>query len=1025
MSSPRSPARSNASSSPSTPLALGLSPRSRLRALLARADSTDEEGDGQTRKTTNFASKHGDSASDTSDEDTVVRPRGRLAARMQATISNLDQPALMATNESDSEPAKDARERVKQLLQKKTVPRSLSADTEEIMEDGYDDVIISHPRKLKNRARHSTTPDNTSIQRQGSPRMLVTPHKTSNNMNNGDMSPGLFVTPHREGDGTASPRDQESQSDEELPSHLLKSNRFKELIAKKRAERLAKEAEDERKMAAIHAARVAEAAQNDFVDDEDDSNISDDEGGRKLTQEGRPAARKASRKAMEEMNRETQRMSRNLQLAHEAKTKKKITKASLFERFNFRPQGAPTPEKPANSSHPTTPASAHTDAEMRDTETPPSSPPALAKNGTPAKQAMAELLENAVREDGEELPCQDAIITSTAAVQGDAGKGKAVAAEIVRADGPNPSLRRQVRVKLPIHANLMLNESDDELVVAPIKKTKLDAIFDRVPAQKEKESRPMVALRRLAQLRSPGKEGNRKDAKESITPAELQLSLVQRARQQAKIERDRRLDLLKSKGIHIQTEAERQQEMADVEDIVARARKEAEEIMQRERDLAKEERKAKKESGEVDPLAWDDSDSDNEYEEEVEPEELELSGSEESDDDDDAEEGSNEGHLIDDAASSAGESQDDEEDTPEDGFIAESDEEMKNVPSRFARRAKKKVTIISDDEEDEEDVLVAKTPKAKPAFPKSPSVQQNSGSPQIPTSVLRSATKTFIPGLPVANGAPAGLGLTQIFAGTMDDSQTGLDETLQSAPRPTFDFAPQSMLSQVPTAESDDMILDSQPGQPEEETQAMELHMSQSQVHNLDSLIRMQEYSQVSEMLEPSQDAGYGNYTPLKERFVEAPPSTIDTVLIESTQPGLSQTESPAVQRRSRLRQRIDATAESEEEGETPADEARQGSENSTTAFSVMRDAAAKEERRNAREAFDKKKSKAKEMIEEQAEESEDEYAGLGGADGEDSDNDSAASVHEMIDNDYKTSTADDAKLAAFVAYVTCALVYF
>ena len=52
-------------------------------------------------------------------------------------------------------------------------------------------------------------------------------------------------------------------------------------------------------------------------------------------------------------------------------------------------------------------------------------------------------------------------------------------------------------------------------------------------------------------------------------------------------------------------------------------------------------------------------------------------------------------------------------------------------------------------------------------------------------------------------------------------------------------------------------------------------------------------------------------------------------------------------------------------------------------------------------------------MIEEQAEESEDEYAGLGGADGEDSDDDSLASVEEIID-DTTNAQADADKLAAF-----------
>ncbi len=81
-----------------------------------------------------------------------------------------------------------------------------------------------------------------------------------------------------------------------------------------------------------------------------------------------------------------------------------------------------------------------------------------------------------------------------------------------------------------------------------------------------------------------------------------------------------------------------------------------------------------------------------------------------------------------------------------------------------------------------------------------------------------------------------------------------------------------------------------------------------------------------------------------------------------------------------------------------------------------MREAAAAETKQRALAEFNKKKSKAREMIEEQAEESEDEYAGLGGADGEDSDDDDDASVKEMLDDETKDTEADERKIAAFYA---------
>jgi mediator of replication checkpoint protein 1 len=80
-----------------------------------------------------------------------------------------------------------------------------------------------------------------------------------------------------------------------------------------------------------------------------------------------------------------------------------------------------------------------------------------------------------------------------------------------------------------------------------------------------------------------------------------------------------------------------------------------------------------------------------------------------------------------------------------------------------------------------------------------------------------------------------------------------------------------------------------------------------------------------------------------------------------------------------------------------------------------MKEHTKQKDKRRFTEAFDKKKSKAKEMVEQEAEESDDEYAGLGGVDGEDSDNESIASMKEMID-DEGHDNADDSKLAAFYA---------
>lgn len=923
---------------------------------------------------------------------------------------------------------------------------------EDAEDEDEDDILAPRPQRLQLRRQpRSSTPEADEAAKAA--------HRPSPRVSRAaSRSPGLFVSsPALPRSRSAHSQANDSDSDPDLPN-LKNPSRFKELLARKRQERLAREAEEERKREARLAVQQAEAEL--MADSGDDSNVTDDEGGRTLTQKSRPS-RKASKKALEEMSRETQRMARSLQLAHEAKTKKKISKASLFERFNFKPEGSsdPTP-KLSSSSRPASPVSAHnTDAEMKDIDTPPSSPPAAVKPREDGKVTAPEVhADPLVLGDDGHLPTLEATFEAAARQKAlDKGKGKATAADLeeqAKEDQlkPLPKVRRNFRVKLPaVHASVVTLGSDDELDIQHSKgKTKIDAILSRGPINKAKESRPMYMLRRLANLDDPDNKGSapagvgKRTTKPSMTAAELQLSLVQRARAQAKLERDRRLELLKSKGVHIPTEEEREKERAEVEDIVARAREEAEEIMLREREAEKKARKERKDAGEVDPLAWEDSDaSDDDYEEDQEEEskEIELSGSEEEDEDEEMEDGGEEesrstnGGLFDIAAESGAESERPEAEHAQEAGASSDEDDTAAPPRQTSRRPNKQVVILSDDE-DSDDHHVEATPRPKVAYPKSPSAP-DTVSPKAPTSVLRSATKTFIPGLPVAG--PAGLGLTQIFAGTMDDSQAGPLGASPSQLRPTFDNFPDSQFSQTAReASADDMILDSQPTQRATQTQAVEtqegvqLHFSQSQAHGFDSLLQQTDNTQQTDLLEPTQDGGFQEYTPLKQRFVEPPASTIDTVVLSESQRGELRNDSPLVQKAGKLRRRADVLAasraagsgsdEDEDDSDAPAMDGVEYDEfgfGTTSAFAVMKDAAAREKKLKEKAAFDKKKSKAREMVDEQADESEDEYAGLGGVDGEDSDDESTASVQEMVDDETKLSEADRARLKAFYAYVS------
>ncbi|KAF5236528.1 hypothetical protein FANTH_11215 [Fusarium anthophilum] len=946
-----------------------LSPQSRFKAQLAALESSDDEISSSNQYAGKNSKIHLDlptqttpdqEASDESDND-IVRPRGKLAARMQRTwqqkesgnSSSLQKETTGDCIDETHEPGEKAAGEVEKA-------DNISMPDVESQED---DAPVAR-RRLVRKAPSS-------------PASKRTPRASS---------PTLFVSSPLRPSPT---RSLHNGSDSEADMPTLKSDRFKAMLERRRQKRRDEDAAKEA-VEAEKQARQQKVAQEmeELVSDDDDSSITDDEGGRRLTQAERPSARKASKKAIEEMKRETQRMSRNMQLAHEAKTRKKITKNSLFERFNFRPAGETEPDVASSSRVPTP----HSDVEMQGVDTPPSSPPVSKETATAVTDP-----ETAAGDDEFDLPTIDSL-TETTRLKPDKGKGKAVETRTEQ-EQPIQNPRRQFRVKLPpMRANVTMVDSDDELEITTTTKDKIRAVFDMAPTKKAQEHSSVQALRALAQLKSPGKETRRKNENHAMTAGELQAYLYQKARQQAKVERGRRIDLLKAQGVVIQTAEERERQMQDAEDIVARARVEAQMIMQKEKAAAKKEAK---ENGEVDPLAWDDSE-DDEYqasgnEADGEGSVVELSGSE--DEEELSDEEQTDGNNMVEAEAQDGESEASADENDDATLIASQDvqDDTEEFPATRHRRLRKPIVLSDEEEED----TVEMTPRPKTTVHMSPTVP-NTQSPTAPRSVLRSAKKNFIPGLPVQG--PAGLGLTQIFAGTMDDSQmNSVDGPTQSL-MPDFDHFPDSNFSATMDEPMEDMIVDSQKNDSQKNTQDIALDLSQSQMRGLDSLLR-EESTQISEMIDFTQDGGLQDQTPLKNRFVEAPVSTTETMLVDHDYP----TQASPLVRRGRLRRRIETSQRIQETPEPVS------AEKTDNVFEALREGAKNEHKKRLQPEFDHKNSKAKEMVQEQAEESEDEYAGLGGADGEDSDNESAASLKDIID-DTASNDIDGAKLAALYA---------
>ncbi|TGO27101.1 hypothetical protein BPAE_0047g00170 [Botrytis paeoniae] len=1013
-----------------------LTPKSRIRAVLAAAgigDSDEESVSGNARKriasrkpksnifntnsqSTALGGTKGsiDVGSQTSsDEEEIARPRGRMAARMQAALDGSDDDQLVANN---------PRERVRRLMKNKPRPESPKIADDESHADESDIPVVLRRRKI------GSSPRQTPVK--------STPRQES-------ASPGLFVTPSA--GRSATPQADVSDPDDLQLDSISKSNKtFQDLVARKRQERHAREAEDRKKKAAKAEERKRQAA---LI--EDDNQVdSEDEGGQRLTQQNRPT-RKASKRAIEEMHRETQRLSRNMQLAHKATNKKKITKQSLFAKFGYRQTEetntvSSDPARPTSSSPPPAPQS---DIEMQ--ETPPTSPPDVTDTNDKREPAGPSLVTSTAMDvvDEEDLPTLEEALRLSPPSRRDKGKGKAVDTELIEAlSEKKPVFKQrpiQVRPAKVSTGDWELDSDSDLEIVKPKKSArnaKLDAIFKRIPEKQAKEPHSMVALRMLAHLGSPGKQNSGRNQKPSITAQDLQISLQLKARQQAHREREERLQALRDRGIIVQTAEEREKEMAEVDDLLAKARREGEEIQAREKAAAKRERKA---NGEIDPL--DDSSDDEDWQETNEiPEEEEVSGSEDNEHEDSENEESGEGEdeeieeeeatdnpvpnpLFDNEAEEDEESEIDLS-IPEDPVsLMDAEDEEETLPVHRRSRKPRATNIISDDEEEED--LLTKTPKA----PRTLSLSQpRTDSPVIPTSVLRSATKTFIPGLPITG--PAGLGLTQIFQGTMDDSQdifesSNSESQALDVKEHSMDFLRRRAMPELPDfvpimidEETQDMVLDSQTQIPASqqvdiETQGIQVSFSQSQIHDFDSLVENPLSTQVSEFPN-TQDEGFSMITPIKSRFMD-PPSTAGTFKMgsPSTQMvGDHIQETPIVKKKGKLRRRARAISVSDED--QSLDAARQDNnqnddfEITADAFDVMRKAAKRKPK--VVEEFDKRKSNAKNMVNEQAEESEDEYAGLGGASDDESGGEEDAFVKEMIDDEKKD--IDESELAKFYA---------
>ena len=601
-------------------------------------------------------------------------------------------------------------------------------------------------------------------------------------------------------------------------------------------------------------------------------------------------------------------------------------------------------------------------------------------------------------------------------------KGKGVARDAPHLVPPNRKRtlhsfkQRPVRVSLPklsLKGDSIVLDSDSDLdrtlkqnnKSSKAKLSKLDA-FHRLPADKIQEGKSLLKLRALAHLNSP--DDRLRGGKPSATISDIQMSLQKRARLQALEERKAKIDELKARGILVQTVEEREKDQAEVEDLLEKARREAEELQQKEKKAAK---KAKIANGETNGL--DTSDDDDDYEDgedgdivdefsgsdeeeadmaDAEKMKTDGSDSEQEEDDEDLvldEEERIQNPLLDAQAEEDGE---EEEEEGKRAGITASDDAEDEWPYLQLPRARRNRIAIEDDEDDEilEDTLEASKRKAEAKVVKMPQIPPMLGKPN-PTSVP--------------------LGMTQTFAATMADTQPGLldDTESQEDSMASFQLPPEPDLSLFAAQGSQLVAPDSQSGKIglQDTAASHQVHLqfsqSQPQYDSLGATQLQREHTELTDIPDPTQDAGFALSSPAPERFVTEPPSTVDTVIVTPTE---NETSPPGKKRRRLVRQRI-VQVDSDHEEAT-----------ATEAISLPRDVFTamkeKRERKAAKETFNKKKSEAKDMVEEQAAESEDEYAGLGGASDDESGGEEDEVVKQMMD--HGEIDVDEGQLAALFA---------
>ncbi|KAI5367239.1 Putative DNA replication checkpoint mediator, MRC1 domain-containing protein [Septoria linicola] len=761
----------------------------------------------------------------------------------------------------------------------------------------------------------------------------------------------------------------QDDSDDDLPTRPLGTkSKLAALVAEKRAERLEKEAEQERRHASSDLPEeIVEGSQQP----------ANPEIERILSDAAKPT-RKASKKALLEMERETQRIARQQALAHQMKTKKRFTTNDLFAKFNFRQIGDAAVQQAGDSSASSAPNSDAIEAPTREPpSTPPSSPPtpldrqrALVEQGALSK--LKPVREDSLTsltgmDDDDDLP-DLASIMSSSRDNIDAEVVTAIARDTTAKPEPKRGLKL-ARLGKKAMAPPSDDSSDDDLEIVQDVPKHL-SVFEKAKGTMKKHNTDSRAIHRLKHLAHLGGDdaqtGRRKHgkARPSINPSALEAQLRARAKEQARAQQLERIAELKAKGIEVQTSEEREREQEAFENLLEKARLDAVEIRKAEKAAAKEE------NGGADVSA--DESEDEDY--------VDRSGSE--DEDGDVDRAHNE--MLDDAAE-----EDEDEEMAEDN-VSNGHNVTEKIPEEVrvdATPAKAGTT--------QEHLRLSQTPmiSRKPRKPRvivededESDVEDSQPLPNIARTPAQTQDEDPFAAFNFGAARPASslMSPTQMFNATMQtptqdiqqDSMDVLNHLVptSSAIRPSPAFAAQPQFTQAADSQVD-LVPSSQLPESQQVNLAWETQAPETPVHSHPKAGSMA--TNETPGWQPSQDTGLPTtWQPMPALTQEDTLQSLPDHDTQSTVP-LRISESPAAApKRNRL---VRGQRPILDDSDDEAPEIAQPAE--TRKKDAFREMARKRKEALSAEELANAEKEAKEMMDEQAEESEDEYTGLGGDD--------------------------------------------